>query len=126
MTRLKGVLLLLLCQFSYGDHQDKNDVFTFSLTTVTYSNDNIATTVFNDYNLYTGVTMTEEMGQIITIDWSRYDDPYVFIQGVFIQVKEQDGMSGQIIFELDGEECADTNGVGDDGKGGLFNCDGWG
>ena len=85
--------LLILCQFSHGDHQGKTEILSFDVTTITYSDDNIATSLFNDNNLYTGVTMTSDMGQRISIDWTFYQTDYL-IKGVFIHVKEQNGMSG--------------------------------
>ena len=48
------------------------------------------------------------------------------VNGVWIFTDETKMKTGTIKFKLDGKECPDTNGVGVNAKGGVFNCGLWG
>ena len=79
----------------------------------------------NDKNLTTGYEVPESdfINQVITYDWSGCGGVTdTEVNAILIETDESRMTSGLVKFYIDDVECTDTNSVGVDAVGGLFNC----
>ena len=59
--------------------------------------------------------------QAIIYDWTACSTTAT-VKGVFMHTDPFEMTGGMVTFSVDGIPCPDTNGVGVDGQGGVFNC----
>ena len=59
--------------------------------------------------------------QWIRLDWTESYEAF-YVKGVLFHTNEEEMNEGTVKFYVDNIECPDTNGVGVNALGGVFNC----
>ena len=81
----------------------------------------ISDTALIDKDLTTVYRVSTPADQVIIYDWSACNAPTT-VKGVLMHTDQMSMTGGTVTFSVDGVTCPDTNGVGVNGQGGVFNC----
>ena len=100
----------------------------YNFDTGSYIQDGSGSSALNDRSQTTKVTIPDTELQAIEFEWYGCATNSYTVNAVLIETDESVMTSGTIEFYVWDDttftwtECPDTNGVGTDGKGGVFNC----
>ena len=81
----------------------------------------LSDTSIRDQDLTTVYRVSTPADQIIVYDWTACGAAST-VKGVLMHTDNYAMVGGTVVFSVDGVTCPDTNGVGVNGQGGLFNC----